>query len=251
MKKLTPYRIVAKNALMSWNGLSEDEATKIVTTATFEELEGQVWAKGSMAYAVEALAVINSLDEKQESKVLKAVLGGDDPFMTESDEKIFHEYSLADKKEDVNTSILGLLTRVHYGWVKDNAKKFNKEGRENKKYQHLPLAMIGWKEAKADLLFVAPILNALGSEVNESSLEDAYNDLVKNYFTSHLICDAEGEINKEVLARLILEGSDFYAALTPANTAKDKEEAMLMANQVEEKVSSILATLQDEMTDEE
>lgn len=28
MEKLSPYRVVAKEALMSWNGMSEEEATK-------------------------------------------------------------------------------------------------------------------------------------------------------------------------------------------------------------------------------
>lgn len=39
MEKLSPYRVVAKEALMSWNGMSEEEATKAVMTLTHDELE--------------------------------------------------------------------------------------------------------------------------------------------------------------------------------------------------------------------
>ena len=43
-----PYNIVAKDALMNWNGLSEEEANKIISESTFDEIESQVGAVGSM-----------------------------------------------------------------------------------------------------------------------------------------------------------------------------------------------------------
>ena len=40
---LTVYKQIAKDALMSWNGLSEEEATKVVQESSNEELESQVY----------------------------------------------------------------------------------------------------------------------------------------------------------------------------------------------------------------
>lgn len=36
---MTPYREIAKAALINWNGLSEEEATRIATTESIENLE--------------------------------------------------------------------------------------------------------------------------------------------------------------------------------------------------------------------
>ena len=45
LKRLTPYKQVAKDALMSWNGLSEEEATKKVQSSTNEQLESEVYCR--------------------------------------------------------------------------------------------------------------------------------------------------------------------------------------------------------------
>ena len=78
-----------------------------------------------------------------------------------------------DKAREVENAvnlIMDTLFHVHDGWVKDNVKKFN--ARE-KKHQHMPSELIGWNEAKADLLFVRPIFEAAGIEVNEEELEQS------------------------------------------------------------------------------
>ena len=49
---LTVYKQIAKDALMSWNGLSEEEATKVVQESSNEELESQVYAQGSIDAAI-------------------------------------------------------------------------------------------------------------------------------------------------------------------------------------------------------
>lgn len=49
---LTVYKQIAKDALMSWNGLSEEEATKKVQESSNEELESQVYAQGSIDAAI-------------------------------------------------------------------------------------------------------------------------------------------------------------------------------------------------------
>ncbi len=239
MAMLTPYRVVAKNALMSWNGLSDEEAQKIVETQSFDELEGQVWAKGSMLYAVSAIAQNLGLETVQtdlENIVLNG--GGKQHSLTlsESGQQTLSEIGEL-LKANKNFSVVDVLSKVHDGWVKDNAKKFNKEGREGKKYQHLPIELIGWKEAKADLLFVEPILNSMGISIDEKQLEQEYNSRVETYFNKNGLVDEKG-IDKAALTSFILKGAK-YPPLTEQNTAKSKDEAQLMTTQVCEKLSNI------------
>lgn len=46
------YREIAKNALMSWNGLSEEEAIEKTTSLTEKELEENVGARSSIKSAI-------------------------------------------------------------------------------------------------------------------------------------------------------------------------------------------------------
>lgn len=96
------------------------------------------------------------------------------------------------------------LFAVHDGWVRDNIKKFN--ARE-KKHQHMPSELIGWKEVKADLLFVRPIFEAAGLDVNEEELEQLYNGRVKDFFLNRGIKTARN------LSDSITQGKEFYPAL--------------------------------------
>ena len=71
----------------------------------------------------------------------------------------------------------------------------------------MPSELIGWKEAKADLLFVRPIFEAAGIEVNEEELEQVYNSRVKEFFLEHNIQTARN------LSDSITQGAEFYSAL--------------------------------------
>ena len=97
--------------------------------------------------------------------------------------------------------------------------------------------MIGWKEAKADLLFVEPILNSMGISIDEKQLEQEYNSRVETYFNRNGLVDEKG-IDKAALTTFILKGAK-YPPLTEQNTAKSKVEAQLMTTQVCEKLSNI------------
>ena len=65
-RKLPVYKQIARDALMSWNGLSEEEATKTVRELSNEELEKQVYAEGSIDYALEGFKLFakEHLEEK-------------------------------------------------------------------------------------------------------------------------------------------------------------------------------------------
>lgn len=201
-KLAIPYYQVAKQALMNWNGLSEEEAEKIIKYQSFEEIESKVYAKGSMDYAIEGIAKSLSLNENDSNSLSDAVYNGNSEKNGDALKGL--KSKIEESKFNPNDLIMDTLFHVHDAWVKDNVKKF--DSRE-KKHQHMPSELIGWKEVKADLLFVKPIFEAAGIEVNEKTLEQVYNNRVKEFFLNNNIK------TKEDLAALIQKGEEFYEPL--------------------------------------
>ena len=204
-----PYYKVAKEALMSWNGLSEEEATKILKSSSFEEIEGQVWAKGSMDYAIDSIANSLMLSDEDSQELSNLVYqGGESNIKNTCFQKLIElsgtKYKDVHSDEMMNNIIMDTLFSVHDGWVKDNQKKFMAR---DKKHQHMPSELIGWKEAKADLLFIRPIFEALDIKVNEEELEQVYNDRIKEFFLDRKIMTSRN------LSDSITQGEEFYPAL--------------------------------------
>lgn len=224
---LTVYKQIAKDALMSWNGLSEEEATKVVQESSNEELESQVYAQGSIDAAIKGF-------QKYSQEYLKNKNGYEQP-ISEQDMETFKEIIMTgdyrngstndffetvkkqmglgrentDEKqiaEDTRNMVISVLSTIHDGWVHDNQKKFFAR---DKKYQHMPIELIGWKEAKSDLLFLKPILEAmdLSAYISEEDLEKAYNQRVQAFLEEKGITD----IDK--LSEQISRGVEFYPAL--------------------------------------
>ncbi|MBR6034231.1 MAG: hypothetical protein IKP28_05835 [Clostridia bacterium] len=203
-KSMIPYYSAAKQALMNWGneqsnwvGLPEEEADKIISTQTFDEIEAQVNARKSMDYAIEAILDTRSMhDESDREELREFVYNGN-----VSD--IMNLLAIRDR-DSVNDIALDTLFRVHDGWVMDHPDKFNQR---EKKHQHLPSELIGWEEVKADLLFVKPIFEAAGIKLDEAQLEQLYNERVKQFFLHHNIRTTSD------LANLISKGERFYPAL--------------------------------------
>lgn len=203
--KTSPYYKIAKQALMNWNGLTEEQANEIIEKQPFEQIESQVYAKSSINYALENITKSLKLTDKDANDLSDFVYNGGDNnvikhWKDENEKNGVH----SENKEMYNNIIMDTLFSVHDGWVKDNVKKF--DARE-KKYQHMPSELIGWNEVKSDLLFVKPIFETGGIEVNEQELEDVYNERVKEFFLKNDIK------NKDDLANLISQGENFYPAL--------------------------------------
>ena len=213
-KQNIPYYQVAKQALMNWNGLSEEEAKKVIFSQSFDEIESQVYAKGSMDYAVEGIKSSLGLSDRDVDELSTFIYEGGQSKVIDNWKKMIElqdsslgmegAYNAKHNKEMFNNLIMDTLFHVHDGWVQDNVKKFN--ARE-KKHQHMPSELIGWKEAKADLLFVRPIFEAAGIEVNEEELEQVYNGRVKDFFLNRGIKTARN------LSDSITQGEEFYPAL--------------------------------------
>ena len=221
---LTVYKQIAKDALMSWNGLSEEEATKKVQESSNEELEQQVYAEGSINYAIKGF-------QKYSQEYLKNKQGYGEP-ITDHDVELFKEVVMTGKyrygpvqdfydimrnkmgidldRSNVENLVLSVLSNIHDGWVKDNQKKFFAR---DKKYQHMPIELIGWKEAKNDLLFLKPMLEEMHIMEfypylsTEEDLESAYNKRVQAFLKENNITD----VSK--LSEQISKGAEFYPAL--------------------------------------
>ena len=183
------YREIAKNALKNWNGLSDEEAAEKTSSATFEELEMNVGAKNSIHSAVrgicDALAKRNLLTKAEDDNDLlpeedewhKTVPALETSiFKQEKSDGAFKDLAeKLEKVEDKENFVLDVLSDIHKDWIEDNIRKLRDPSRMNKRYQAMPLELIGFQEAKSDLLFVEPILNASGLELDEQKLKDAYD----------------------------------------------------------------------------
>ena len=119
-------------------------------------------------------------------------------------------YHIVGKKinelDNPNELIISAVSEIHDGWVRKHEYRFGEEGRD-KKYQHMPLELIGFKEAKIDLLFLSPILEFCWVTVNLKELEQAYNAAVIKFFQER------GITTSEDLVPFIQKGAEFYKAL--------------------------------------
>lgn len=186
------YGEIAEAALVKWDGLSEEEASKKVTSSTFEELEGMVGASGSIKTACESIAKRLGLDVED---LTTAVLHGEDLAPNEDGnnhgifekakdaaDSRFNETFIMDRRNDRASEknkeqfILDILSDIHDRWCADNEEKFFDYERVDKKYQFLKLEFIGFKEATVDLMFVEPILKKIGIELDIDDLDEQYAD---------------------------------------------------------------------------
>lgn len=127
------------------------------------------------------------------------------------------------------------LEAIHNTWVSDNENKFFKEGR-NAEFQHMPIELIGWDEAKKDLLFLNPILQKMGISNSEQELEESYEEKQKRFNQIHDIT------NKETLLEEISKGKEFYNVLQPeiSEELKNPMTTQKIVNQITQKNPTLL-----------
>lgn len=180
------YREIAKDALMNWNGLSAEEANEKVKLSSFEELEKTVGANSSIRAAIHG--IMKSLETRKlvDDEEMEDI--GDDLEWGLTEHKGPENFDVAIKNlskklesvDDKERFVLDVLDNIHENWIEKNMNKLNDPKRVNKRYQFMPLSIIGFKEAKADLLFVQPILETAGMKVDQDRLKDAYENYDKN-----------------------------------------------------------------------
>ena len=207
-KKMTVYKQVAKDALVSWNGLSEEEATKKVLSTKNSDLESEVYAQGSIDNAVQGIVSYMASGRREVNYHTVKNMVMSSPIDSHALSNLFaRSIEYKDKNESKNWKnemALSALDRIHDGWVEDNQKKFMTR---DKKYQHMPIELIGWKEVKSDLLFLNPILQSMGINIREEDLEKTYDDRVKDFFKSWDVKSIDE------LGEQISKGASFYKSL--------------------------------------
>ena len=220
---VTPYQKIAKDALMNWNGLSEEEANNKIMTESVEQLEGQVYAMGSVGYAVSGISQNLGLTEEERNEFYNAVINGP------ANAPIFASISAkAGQIEDPNQLELSVLSTIHDGWVVDNSsdKTYQKKVDRGQLRQYAPLELIGWNEAKSDLLFLGPVLESINVPLNEEQLEKAYHDRVSSYASEMKITDPES------LNALVAEGKNYYPALPEQLSEKLVANSQVVTQQI-------------------
>ena len=99
------------------------------------------------------------------------------------------------KEKGTEASILEVLGTIHDNWVKVNGNKFDDPKRAKKLYQFTDLRMMsyGGDGATADLLFLQPILEGAGIEVDvKGKLKEEFEKVQKEYMEKYEITDSRG-----------------------------------------------------------
>ena len=199
-----PYKEIALYALVKWNGVEEDKALEMIDTLSNEELEGQVWASGSVNHAIDSIALKLGLSEEDKKAFSDACYNGPE------NAPIFNKVgSLINNQKDKEKFVLGILSDIHDGWVVDNSseKTFNKKKDRKQLRQYLPLPLIGFNEVKSDLIFLKPILASCGLDTDSLRLEGAYHGQLQDFIQDN------GLTSFEKLTLRVAEGKKFYPVL--------------------------------------
>ena len=186
MSRNAPYYQAAKAALINWNGMAPEEATRFIETASKAEIELQTGAHGSVYDAAHRIAREMGLTEKEAYQFTQEMLGMSDSTAMLTEVRNAFETVRRNNPELVDHISANLLLDacddIHKGWTGRNATPFfGKKDMKDQQYQYATSEMIGWKEVKADLLFLAPIAEAVGIQIDEETMKRVYGERVLAY----------------------------------------------------------------------
>lgn len=103
-------------------------------------------------------------------------------------------------------NILNVLSIVHDNWVRNNPNNFLKPER-NKERQFVPLELLNWDEVVNDLVFLAPILEVSGIDIDKETLKREFDIMQKEYMINNKIFSHNDLVNH------LMKGSRFYGVL--------------------------------------
>lgn len=186
MNKNAPYFQAAKAALINWNGMSQKEAEQFIDAASRAEIEAATGAYGSVYDAANQVAKSLVLEKQEAYQLSQEMLGNVDTTKMIDDIKSRFEEARRVNPElakQITTSfLLDVCDSIHKGWTGRNAAPFfGKKDIKDQQYQYNPSEMIGWGEVKADLLFLRPVADALGMEIDEDAMKRMYGERVLDY----------------------------------------------------------------------
>lgn len=224
---------IAKIAAQNW-GQKEPQ--------NLEEAKGITW--GSEISSIKGIISVLKLEPELEDQIT------DDVYNKSAISEDIAKKIQSGIYRDGNSSlaIIKMLSVIHDGWVKNNPNNFLRVNKDengndkprNKEYQFVPLEMLSWKEAKSDLLFIKPILEAAGVKVDEKKIEQQFEVVQKEFLIKNNI------YSRESLKLELSGGAKFYTALEGLETKnggnidqllKKDEIVEKMAEQIEAQIS--------------
>ena len=133
-----------------------------------------------------------------------------DPFLVSRDlQKKINTAFMQHGKED---AVIEALCSIHNNWMRNHGNNFQKPGRD-KDYQFVDLRLMPFGDdgATADLIFLRPILEACGIEIDMDKLEQRFNEMQAEFLeekgldTPEAVRDylAKGSESNEVLEELV------------------------------------------------
>lgn len=188
------YLEVAKNCLENWYpDMPEKERSALLARADFEELETYIGAKSSIEAAItgfnKGCQAIRLPDYfyLPDDFVEKVIFNNDtDGIYTYKIEEICYSAAFKDPCL-LSTAVVLMLNTIHDEWVAHNTKKFFDESRKEKRFMFMPLMLIGWNEARKDLIFLMPLLDKLGFHLEEEDIKARYNEMRKKFEFEELV----------------------------------------------------------------
>lgn len=205
---------------------------------------------GSELAAIDGLVELIARSEgitPEETEELRAQMKTEIYTQPRLSESLANRVKGAMDQKGVEAAILEVLGTIHDNWVKGNAKKFDAPGREKKLYQFTDLRLMGYggDGATADLIFLAPILEGAGIEVDiDGKLKAEFERQKQEYLDEHGIKDAaslrdylrNAETNYPVLGGIMTtKGGKLTAAVSLVGELQNPEILERMTEQVASK----------------
>ena len=221
-------------AIKSWGENDENGNWYKPTQAQAEEMvsEGGVYygaaaATGKKTYGSE-LAAINGIVNliaktegisEEEQEKLKEQLKNEVYEKATLSEDLAARIRKAMDVKGVEASVVEILSTIHDNWVKDNGNKFDAPKREKKLYQFGNLITMTYEDdgALADLLFLQPILEGAGIEVDvDGKLKAEFERQQREYMEKNGITDCKG------LRAYVKNLEENYPVIKGVTTSKGK-----------------------------
>ena len=137
------------------------------------------------------------------------------------------------EEKGIEASTIEVLGTIHDNWVKDNGNKFDAPDRAKRLYQFTDLRLMTYKDdgALADLLFLQPILEGAGIELDvQGKLKEEFQKQQKEYMDEHGITDSKG------LRNYLKNLGENYPTIEGVTTTKgqkdDKENGIIVPRYV-------------------
>lgn len=189
---------IAINAKMRWDKLSKSQAEAIIDMYNSEREIRDCITYGSEINAVNGIEKICTLTEAEKDKLLFDIYNNNQ-ISKELAEKI--RIKITENMED---NILEILSNIHDEWVKNNGNKFQAR---KKDYQFVDLRLLPFSEVESDLIFLQPILEACGIDIDIIKLKETFSKKQNEFILQNDIC------SHEQLVEFLKAGSENYFAL--------------------------------------